>query len=320
VTRWRDFEELAGRILSELAPDCEVVVDDHIPGHESGGGRQIDVSIRRHLEDDEVFVVVQARDRETPADINDVGEFASVIRDVQATKGILVCRSGFTARAKVYAQNLGIELLNLHDAESRNWRLDIRIPLLWIDLTPEVQLEVVARFQGGDQVFASSDRVGIPLSPDGGKTIVTPLATFERRWNEGTISQQPGPKHTLRDSRPLTTMVIAADGQQVWRPVEDFAITYTVRQKSWLGYVTPEICRGVVDYLQDAAFVASHLPLGQLPTERDDNWTRIDDPAEVVVRTRGTLVTSEAVVILEPGSGRMTLPTLGYLGPTEETT
>ena len=43
-----------------------------------------------------------------------------------------------------YANSLSIDLCTAHDATSRNWALDLRIPLLWIepyiDFTIELEL------------------------------------------------------------------------------------------------------------------------------------------------------------------------------------
>jgi hypothetical protein len=51
--------------------------------------------------------------------VNAVGAFAAVVEDVDATRGVMVCRSGFSQSAKTFVRNKGIGLYNLHDAESR---------------------------------------------------------------------------------------------------------------------------------------------------------------------------------------------------------
>ena len=93
-----------------------------------------------------------------PADIGIVDEFAGKILDVRANKGILICSAGFTSGARARARRLGIDLCNLHDAQSRKWKLDLKLPVLWIDLKPTVRLEIGAYFMAGD---------GIPKDPRG---------------------------------------------------------------------------------------------------------------------------------------------------------
>ena len=62
------------------------------------------------------------------------------------------------------------------------------------------------------------------------------------------------------------------------------------RSREWRAL--PEIDVGLLDYLDNNAFTASHLPIGEIPTERNDQWVEIDDPDGVAVRIRGTLVTT----------------------------
>jgi hypothetical protein len=92
--RWKRFEKLVARMLTTLSTGAEVVYDDAIRGRLSEADRQIDVSVRSRVGGVEQLVVVQCRDYKSPLDVNAVGEFDSVIRDVGATKGIMVSVPG----------------------------------------------------------------------------------------------------------------------------------------------------------------------------------------------------------------------------------
>jgi hypothetical protein len=312
MMKWKQFEELAATILSEVAPAASVTVDDSLYGQDTEGSRQIDVSIRASTDVGEILIIVQARDRATRADVNSVGEFASVIRDVRATKGVLICRAGFTKRAKAYARNLGIELLTIHDAQSRHWRQDISVPILWIDLEPEVEMEVEGHLNGGDSLIQDHSGFFI-LSHDSGKTRITAASTFEDRWNRDAIPRTPGARHLLTSERPVFLLVDDAAGAKVWRPVE-VRLAYMIKQRAWLGYLTPDESPRYRDHLQGGAFFATYLPLSQIPLERGPGWTPVEDPGEVAVSILGSFVTSEAYTILNPGSGRITQMSVRRIG------
>ena len=298
---WKGFERLAERIARDLAPHATITWDDHLPGRISETDRQIDVSIRWTDADREHLTIVQAKDWGTPADVNAVGAFAAVVEDVDATRGVMVCRSGFTRNAKTYARNKGIRLYNLHDAESRNWRLDLTIPLLWIDLHPSAQFDCPIHLNAGEQLPHNN---GIPfLSTNPGGPRVDPITAFESLWNQRAIPDTPGVEHTL-DPLPLVAYAETADGQALWRPTT-LQITYQVGRRAWLGQFTPDECRGLVDHLDSDAFTVSHLPIGQIPVERDDRWVEVDDPDSVAVSIRGALVTTIGYEIT-PGSGAVT--------------
>jgi hypothetical protein len=284
---WKGFERLAERIARDLAPHATITWDDHLPGGTSETDRQIDVSIRWTDAGREHLTIVQAKDWGTRADVKAIDAFASVIKDVDATRGVMVCRSGFTKKAKRYARNLGIGLYNLHDAESRNWRLELTIPLLWIDLHPSAEFPCNVYLVEGEQLAVED---GFPFLYVPGGPHIHPATVFEQLWNERAIPDTPGIRHTIQSS-PLSTPVLRVDGQAEWRAV-DLQVVYEVDRRAWLGQFTPNQCRGLVDYLDNDAFTASHLPIGEIPTERNDQWVEIDDPDDVAVRVRGTLVTT----------------------------
>lgn len=311
MARWTEFEQLAAKILAELQPDAKVEWNDHIRGHLTETDRQIDVSIRWSDQGSDYLTIVQAKDTGTPADIGVVDEFVSVIRDVQANRGILVCRSGFSSAAHTYARNCGISLINLHDAQSINWSRQLTIPIIWTELTPNISLDVVAHFEAGDTI-PTGDPLGMALTYDTPDTRIDPMSTFKRYWNGPTADRRPGMEHALGADRPMKAIVQAADQTVVTRDVLTFAIRYTVDQKAWLGQFRPTDCRGIVDYLDGAAFVASYLPVSEIPFQRDIRWEPVDDPAKVAVSLRGTVVTTQRIVVIDTLAS--TTASVEYLG------
>ncbi len=309
--RWREFEILAETILTELQPYAAVKRNDFIQGHLTETKRQIDVSIRWSDGANSYLTIVQAKDHGRRADIKVVDEFLSVIRDVKATGGILICRSGFTQSAHTYARNSGVSLLNLHDAKSTNWSLQLTVPIVWIELTPKMMIRHKVYFEAGDSV-PTDDPLGAPLTTDGVSRI-NPISTFEKYWNGPDAKRDVGVVHNLTSDKPVQAFVRAADGTIQLRPVLDYAMVYTVERQSWLGRFQPADCRGLIDYLDGQAFTASYLPLSEIPVQRDEQWEKIDDPAQVVVSTRGTIVTTAHILFVQ--GSKVEKLNFSYLGP-----
>lgn len=287
MTDWQEYEKLAARIYSELEPYAHVSHDDRIEGADTGRKRQVDVSIRATVAGIDLLVVVQAKNYARPANINSVDAFASVVRDLRAAKGILICNAGFTKQAKVYARNIGIDLCSLHDAQSRNWSLDIKLPLLWIDLLPSVNLEFQCFLEAGDSI--PSDPRQWVLSADGGKTRLLPLQTFERRWNARELDRRCGMIHNLvPEQRDIKVQV----DKGVWRLVQSLIIKYVIHRRAWLGYFRSSECRGILNRIKDE-FTVSYFNIGDVPMVRDESWIPVEDPEKLVVAIKGTLVTTE---------------------------
>src|ERR687894_682247 len=99
MAQWLDYEKMIARIYKELNPAATVTHNYKVVGRLSRIPRQIDVAIRAKVEEQELFVAVQAKAYKKPADVNDVGEFATVLQDVGATKGVIICNRGFTEGA-----------------------------------------------------------------------------------------------------------------------------------------------------------------------------------------------------------------------------
>jgi hypothetical protein len=130
------YERFVYEKFRRLFPDAQVTLNDEILGKQSGLLREIDVSIKMTVGDTKIVYIVQCKDRgKRPADIVILGEFSSVMKDVDATKGFLICTSGFAKSNHKYARTLGIELLTVADIKSDRWRTDIEVPLIYIKKT-----------------------------------------------------------------------------------------------------------------------------------------------------------------------------------------
>lgn len=300
MQKWKRFEKLAEKIFRELSPKAKIKWDDKILGCLSKRKRQIDVSIQINMNGENILIIVQAKNWKNPAGIDAVEKFISVVEDVRANRGILICRSGFTKDAKVYAENTGIELYNIHDAEKKEWNLEISIPILWKELIPKVTFDFKIHLDKGDII--KWDSSGLILSHDEGQTRVNFLSTFERLWNQNEISKTPGKIHHLESEKPLKCLVIKPDKTKIWESPVSIQLVYIVEEKNWFGHFKPEECRGIVDYLRDEAFYVSSLPIGEIPFKKDKEWKLIEKPNEIAVQMRGTLVATSNWVLIKPGS------------------
>jgi hypothetical protein len=150
----RAYEELIHKIYSELEPLADVTLNDKIKGFESGIDREIDVSVRSKIADHEILIIVQAKDHKYKADIKIIGEFESVIRDLRASKGILICSSGFTKTAKKYAQNQKIDICSAYDANSKDWKIELQVPVIRENINLEYEIKV--EFKASEELFLAT--------------------------------------------------------------------------------------------------------------------------------------------------------------------
>ena len=116
--------------LEMLSPTSTVLHDVRLPGRESGIERQIDVLIEDTVAEHKIRVVVDCKNWGTGSSVPDVGSFASLVKDVGAHKGVMLSKKGYSEPALPYARNLGIDLCQLHNTGSRNWKVDLKVPIV----------------------------------------------------------------------------------------------------------------------------------------------------------------------------------------------
>lgn len=118
---WEVYERLVAELLvRELSPEFCITANAKITGHISGTRRQIDVLIDlRHDADNSRRVIVDAKRQRRKVDITHVEALRSLMEDVGATHGYLVCPRGHTDAAQKRAQEVvSICLLPLERLEN----------------------------------------------------------------------------------------------------------------------------------------------------------------------------------------------------------
>lgn len=273
---WLDYQKLAADIYADLETAAVVTYDDKIKGVESGIERQIDVSIRTTVAGHEILIIVQAKDLARPADVNVVGEFQAVIRDVRAAKGVLICSGGFTQAAVEYGRKLNIDLCSAHDAKHRKWAIDLRIPLLWVETTGDVKLEMelVADRTNPEAITLEPDPVKWLTSVDAGRNTATIGQLLANEWNADPLNRTPKESHKIELAHTGMRVLL---GDSFWCPVRSMACTYTVERKGWLGTFSFSQCRGIFNRGTGTLRAKVTLTDKDLPLRRDEGWSELDD-------------------------------------------
>lgn len=263
---WQSYEDLIYQIYKELEPVADVRLNDHIEGLESQKPRQIDISIRSKIAGHDILVVIQAKDHKKRADINVVGEFDSVIRDIRASKGILICSAGFTRTAKEYAKRLKIDLYSAHDASKVNWQTEIQIPVIKRSLSVEVKIQ--HRYAVMNPGIMEHMHMPFPEEA---------FNTFMDKWQNDEIPKQEG-AHYLDLNREDIQL------NENLYPLKS-GISYTVSARHHFKFFIPTEYRGLKDYITEKfkpTFMAFNEPI---PFMNDGTWKYIERPEEVSLNT-----------------------------------
>jgi hypothetical protein len=232
---WKSYEELAANIYSKLDPSAVVKHDDRIYGYDTEEDRQIDVSIRSKVAGHEILVIVQARDRKRAPNINDVGEFADVVRDVRAHKGVMVCRKPPGKNAAKLASKRNIDMCSAFDVNDRTWSEDIVIPVI-VTLV-EGELEPSFTFTEGTfgECLSLPNNTGrYFVSTDGGRTRTALLNYMNNHIvNCGLI--EAGKREYVVKKTDLCLLV----NRDQWIPLPHLLITSDIKTRKLFRHCKP---------------------------------------------------------------------------------
>ncbi|MBS1663653.1 MAG: restriction endonuclease [Bacteroidetes bacterium] len=280
----KPFEDLIFNIYKELEPHATIKKNDRIKGIESGIEREIDISLKRDFGGHEILMIIQAKDHKKKADIKILGEFDSVIRDVRASRGILICNAGFTKTAKEYAKNRAIDLCSAHDAASKEWAGEIKIPVIrkqtivtyGLIFPFRVTKEYKDKTKGVAGIQFKSGPNGIILKGLDGREIEF-IELFINLWTSNRINMKPGEyKITLDAYGDIFDHNYTETPQLV-------ELKYSVKTRHYLKFLTPVDYRGIKSYITEK-FKPSFVKIDitdSIPFYDDKSWQYIEDPQKI---------------------------------------
>ena len=277
MTDWLEYQKLAAQIYAELEPYAQVKHDDKIMGQDSKVERQIDVSLRFNLAGHDILIIVQARNRKRRVDVNAVGEFASVMQDVRATKGVLISNAGFTKTAVTLASRYNIDLCSLHDVRTPQWWLSITLPLLWIEnrVNVEIQMQLQKQYPLPDNITWPADASQWKFSKDAGQSRYDLFGEFALRWNKMELPRSLDQQHQyIPDIHKLSLQVALGH----WWPVKELSIGYRVFRDGWLGAVQLSDCRGIMNRVTDTLRARVKITNKDVPVSKNPSWKSVETP------------------------------------------
>lgn len=126
----KEYEEFVHDIYNELTRNekfTTVQLDAQLDSED--GPRQIDILLRSKVANANLTIIVECRDYSKRLDITHLDSFRSKLIDVNASKGILVSRKGFSKKAISKANRVGIQLCLASDLGALLNTLKLEIPI-----------------------------------------------------------------------------------------------------------------------------------------------------------------------------------------------
>lgn len=121
------------------------------------GPRQIDVLVKHLHAGIEYLTAIECRDHSGKLSVKHIDEFASKLIDINANKGIIVSRKGFSKTATQKARRLGIGLCCIDDADATLKNMVVEIPIIIKAVQPTLQCRTFMSNNGVERkVYANA--------------------------------------------------------------------------------------------------------------------------------------------------------------------
>lgn len=278
----RDLEILVAKIQKQLSPDAEVLHNVKLPGKHSETSRQIDVLVKQRIGQYEMNIILDCKDYAKPVDVKGVEEFHSMMGDVGAHKGALVCPKGFSSAAKTYAKKFEIDLYSPVDTDPHQWQAEVRVPAIcdWrgAKISFGVQFSAPLPCILPQDFYNSLDA----FSNDGSKTnLGKPFPAAFKKWNEGLYPTEPGEHPDL----PIFEQkrVLMDNGYGMLAPF-DLSASIHVEQELYFGHLPISRLSGFKDELA-GGIITNAFEVGILdPAEIEGSWQRIERESDAPIR------------------------------------
>ena len=125
-TSWREFERQVATIHAKSCKGAVVQHNRHVIG-KAGRCRQLDVSIEQPAGPYRMLIVVECKRTRRPVEIGEVEAFVTKLKDVSASRGVMVAPAGFDAGAQAAAAEHGIQLLSYREASKTDWTFGVAV-------------------------------------------------------------------------------------------------------------------------------------------------------------------------------------------------
>lgn len=125
VRDWEDYEQRVYKKLKETYPEAEkIIYDERIKGKISQTSRQIDVLAEHSILGEKIRIVFECKLYQGKIDVKAIESFKVFIEQVNADKGVLISKVGFTKGAENTAKHFNISLKVISEKDLENYEFD----------------------------------------------------------------------------------------------------------------------------------------------------------------------------------------------------
>ena len=290
------FESYAEVILSiyqQLMPNAEIQLNQDVKGIVSKENYRVDILVKPKIAGHDLLLAIQLMPTDEPIKTSQLMPFKLMLEDIKASKGIVISNSGFEKDAIEFANKNMIDLCFLHDSESHDWKSDILIPVVWIEIQPYFSVSFPMLLTKGDEFYKDIRKWKVRDKKGGNQFPL--LQLFVDKWNNKEIPHRTFEEKAVQiNSRDLELVMI--NGKN--KPLIDLEISYRTNETCWLKYFKPDQYKAIENYVT-GNLQFSEIEMGISPLQKDSSWRLIPDYENIIKNEKISIIMTSQPVKIE---------------------
>lgn len=228
------FENLTELIFKKLAASSQFdSVEKNVQIDGKDGKRQIDVLLKTTSAGFELITIIECKDHGLKVSVGEVDKLHSKMQDINANKGILVSRKGFSSMSIGKAKRLGISLCTAHEALNPKWEIDLEFPIIITEVHP-VGFKPSGRIRVGNNSTQIAKNSIMVINDQN----VSDL--FSDYWKQGKVLHELIEKEQAFAPKEIAPPYYIRDtsNNKIW--MENFKMLFTLKITSYFGYLNKQ--------------------------------------------------------------------------------
>lgn len=213
------FELIIEQIYKNLVKNPEFEkVEHNIKLEGKDGPRQIDVLITSEVVGIKFLTVVECRDYNIKLPISHIDGFHSKLLDVNANKGVLISKLGFSSKAISKAKRLGITLCTVQEVSDPDWNPAVDLPILIEEIQPN-NFHFSGEFHSSGTLKFTHKNLPIVNG-------INLVELINKKWQDGSLAFQKNSKTQVVHFDEIKPPYIIKSDEGILIEIKDFKITF----------------------------------------------------------------------------------------------
>ena len=260
-------------IYTEMNQNSTITINDTIFGKITNKYRHLDLSLTQKVAGQNILIAFKLYPWKSKIDESELHAFKYLIRDINASKGVIIVNSIIDSSLIDFAQKNYISICTLKDTNSKIWQDEITIPVIWIEVIPKVSFMFEVFYKENDRIHP--DIYNALYSYDDGIITFTGLNYVANKWAMNEIPHETDSLHLYQlSTKNLKQRVNIND----WREVKKLEFYYATDKNYYLRYFQPEEYKAIEDVItHEVSYTELEISIEKFKYQEINDWIKLDN-------------------------------------------